>query len=164
MNLWLVGMMGSGKTTVGRVVAARADRPFRDVDLIVAERLGTSIPELWQRDGEATFRAIESAIIAELAAEGGAIISTGGGAILLEANRKAMRRTGTVVWLQAPARVLASRVGGSLDRPVLGGGGETRLSELLEGRLEAYEAAAHHTVSTEDRTPGEVATEVAAWL
>lgn len=164
MNLWLVGMMGSGKTTVGRVVAARADRPFRDVDLIVAERLGTSIPELWQRDGEATFRAIESAIIEELAADGGAIISTGGGAILLEANRKAMRRTGTVVWLQAPARVLASRVGGSLDRPVLGGGGETRLSELLASRLEAYEAAAHHTVSTEDRTPGEVGTEVAAWL
>jgi len=164
MNLWLVGMMGSGKTTVGRVVAAQADRPFRDVDLIVAERLGTSIPELWQRDGEATFRAIESAIIEELAADEEAIISTGGGAILLEANRKAMRRTGTVVWLQAPARVLASRVGGSIDRPVLGGGGEARLSELLDSRLAAYEAAAHHTVSTDGRTPGEVATEVAAWL
>ncbi len=164
MNLWLVGLMGSGKTTVGRVVAARADRPFRDIDLIVAERLGTSIPELWRRDGEATFRAIESAIIEEVAAENGVVISTGGGAVLLEANRRAMRRTGTVVWLQAPPRVLASRVGGSLDRPVLAGGGEARLSELLEERVGAYEAAAHHTVGTEGRTPGEVATEVSVWL
>jgi shikimate kinase len=163
-NLWLVGMMGSGKTTVGRVVAARADRPFRDVDLIVAERLGTSIPELWQRDGEDTFRALESAIIEELAAADNAIISTGGGAILREGNRNAMRRTGTVVWLQAPAPVLARRVGGSLDRPVLGGGGEDRLRELLDERIDAYAAASHHTVSTDGRTPGEVATEVAAWL
>lgn len=164
MNLWLVGMMGSGKTTVGRVVAARAERPFRDVDLIVAERLGTSIPELWQRDGEDTFRAIESAIVEELAAADDAIISTGGGSILREANRNAMRRSGTVVWLQAPARVLASRVGGSLERPVLDGGGAARLRELLEERVDAYEAAAHHTVRTDGRTPGEVASEVAAWL
>jgi shikimate kinase len=164
VNLWLVGMMGSGKTTVGRVVAAQADRPFRDVDLIVAERLGASIPELWRRDGEATFRAIESAIIEELAAGDGAVISTGGGVVLLEANRRAMRRTGTVIWLQADAGVLASRVGGSLDRPVLAGGGEARLAELLEERRGAYEAAAHHTVTTNGRTPGEVAVEVAAWL
>ncbi|RZV47026.1 MAG: shikimate kinase [Acidimicrobiia bacterium] len=164
MNLWLVGMMGSGKTTVGRVVAARTDRPFRDVDLIVAERLGTSIPDLWQRDGEDSFRAIESAIIGELASGSGAIISTGGGAILREGNRNAMRRTGTVVWLQATAPVLASRVGGSLDRPVLGGGGEGRLAELLEDRAAAYEEAADHTVNTDGRTPAEVADEVAAWV
>ena len=164
MNLWLIGMMGSGKTTVGRVVAARTGRPFRDVDLIVAERMGTSIPELWQREGEDTFRAIEAAIIEELTVEDGAVISTGGGAILREGNRNAMRRSGTVVWLQATAEVLASRVGGSLDRPVLGGGGATRLNELLVERAEAYKAAAHHTVSTGGRTPGEVADEVAAWL
>lgn len=164
MKLWLIGMMGSGKTTVGRVVAARLDRPFRDVDLIVAERLGTSIPELWRRDGEDTFRAIEAAIIEELAAGDDAIISTGGGAILREGNRNAMRRTGTVVWLQATAEVLASRVGGSLDRPVLGGKGAARLRELLDERADAYEAAAHRTVRTDGRTPGEVADEVAAWM
>ena len=163
MNLWLVGMMGSGKTTVGRLVAVGADAPFHDVDLIVQERIGSTIPDLWEREGENAFRAIESTIVSELAAGQGAVISTGGGAILRESNRKAMRRSGTVVWLQAPPSVLAGRVGGSLERPVLGGGGEDRLAELLETRRRAYEAVAHHMVNTAGRTPAEVAAEVAVW-
>jgi shikimate kinase len=164
MNLWLVGMMGSGKTTVGRLVAVGAGIPFHDVDLIVQERIGASIPDLWEREGENAFRAIEATIVSELASGRGAVISTGGGAILLESNRRAMRRSGTVVWLQAPASVLAARVGGSLARPVLGGGGEDRLAELLESRRRAYEAVAHQTVNTAGRTPAEVAAEVSAWL
>lgn len=164
MNLWLVGMMGSGKTTVGRLVAVGADLPFHDVDLIVARRLGTSIPELWEREGEDAFRAIESTIVAELASGDGAVVSTGGGAILRQANRRAMRRSGTVVWLQAPAGVLARRVVGSLDRPVLGGGGESRLAELLDSRQQAYTEVAHHCVSTDGRTPAEVAADVGQWL
>ena len=164
MNLWLIGMMGSGKTTVGRLVADRCGVPFHDVDLIVQQRLGTTVRDLWEREGEDAFRAIEATIVAELAGSDRAVISTGGGAILSRANRRAMRRSGTVVWLQAPAAVLASRLAGSLDRPVLGSGGETRLSELLEMRHRAYEEAAHHVVSTAGRTPGEVAAEVSRWL
>lgn len=163
MNLWLVGMMGSGKTTVGRLVSVVAGVPFRDVDLIVQERIGSTIPDLWEREGENAFRAIETTIVSELASGKGAVISTGGGAVLRESNRRAMRRSGTVVWLQAPASVLAGRVGGSLERPVLGGGGEDRLAELLESRRSAYEAVAHHTVNTAGRTPAEVAAEVAVW-
>ena len=164
MNLWLVGMMGSGKTTVGRLVAVGANLPFQDVDLIVQQRIGSSIRDLWEREGENAFRAIEAAIVSELALAEGSVISTGGGAVLQESNRRAMRRSGTVVWLQAPASVLATRVVGSLDRPVLNGGGEDRLAELLETRREAYEAVAHHTVDTSGRTPAEVAAEVAQWL
>ncbi|NNC93501.1 MAG: shikimate kinase [Acidimicrobiia bacterium] len=164
MNLWLVGMMGSGKTTVGRLVAVAADIRFHDVDLIVQERIGATIPDLWEREGENAFRAVEATIVSELAAAAGSVISTGGGAILRESNRRAMRRSGTVVWLQAPASVLAGRVGGSIERPVLGGGGVERLTELLESRRAAYEAVAHHTVNTAGRTPAEVATEVAGWL
>jgi shikimate kinase len=164
MNLWLIGMMGSGKTTVGRLVADRRAVPFHDVDLIVSQRLGTTIRDLWEREGEDAFRAVESTIVAELAGGDTAVISTGGGAILSRANRRAMRRSGTVVWLQAPAAVLASRLAGSLDRPVLGTGGEARLAELLAERHRAYEAAAHHAVSTGGRTPGEVAAEVSRWL
>ena len=164
MNLWLIGMMGSGKTTVGRLVAVGAELPFHDVDLIVQQRLGTSIPDLWEREGEDAFRAIEASVVSELASGQGAVISTGGGAILRKSNRRAMRRSGTVVWLQAPASVLAGRVGGSLERPVLGGGGEDRLAELLESRHHAYEAVAHHTVNTAERTPAEVAVEVTGWV
>ena len=165
MHLWLIGMMGSGKTTVGRLVAAAAGVEFHDVDLVVAQRRGASIPELWEREGEDAFRALESTVIEELSGAGPAVISTGGGAILREANRRAMRRSGTVVWLQASPAVLAGRVGGGTGRPLLGNGGtEARLEELIEARRDAYLAAAHHTVSTEDRTPADVAREVQQWL
>ncbi len=164
MNLWLVGMMGSGKTTVGRLVAAAAGMPFRDVDLIVEQRLGTSISQLWDRDGEDRFRAVESTVIEELAATRGTVVSTGGGTILNPANRRAMRRSGIVVWLQAPPPVLASRVVGSLGRPLLGSGSEVRLAELLDDRMSCYQEAAHHLVDTDGRTPAEVASEVGQWL
>jgi len=164
MNLWLVGMMGSGKTTVGRLVAAGRGLTFHDVDLIVTRRAGNTIAELWRRDGEDAFRSTEAAIISELASGQGAVVSTGGGAILREANRLAMRRSGTVVWLQAAPAVLAGRVAGAHDRPLLNGGGEARLAELLDTRAAAYAETAHHSVSTEGRTPSEVAAEVARWL
>lgn len=165
MHLWLIGMMGSGKTTVGRLVAAGAGVPFHDVDLVVADRRGASISELWEREGEDTFRMLEAAAIEELSGAAPAVISTGGGAILREANRRAMRRSGTVVWLQASPAVLARRVGGGRGRPLLAdGGAAARLEELMEARHDAYVAIAHHTVSTEGRTPAEVAEEVRQWL
>ncbi|MCP4251165.1 MAG: shikimate kinase, partial [bacterium] len=77
---------------------------------------------------------------------------------------QAMRRSGTVVWLQAPPDVLAGRVAGSVDRPVLGSGGAARLAELLDSRQGAYAAAAHQSVSTDGRTPADVAAEVSQWL
>ena len=108
---------------------------------------------------------METAVIERLSVGDRAVISTGGGAVLHEANRRAMRRSGTVVWLQASAVVLAERVTGGAGRPLLADGdGAGRLAELLEARRTAYEAAAHHTVSTEGRTPAEVATEVGRWL
>ncbi len=164
MSLWLIGMMGSGKTTVGRLVAAQARLPFHDVDLIVQERLGKSIPELWDASGEDTFRAIESTIIEELASGDGAVISTGGGAVLRAANRKAMNRSGKVVWLTASPAVLAGRLVGSTERPLLGSGGEARLAELLEERSALYEKIAHLSLSTVGRTPAEVAGEIRSWM
>jgi shikimate kinase len=165
MHLWLIGMMGSGKTTVGRLVAAAASVEFHDVDLAVADRRGTSVPELWEREGEDTFRALEATVIEELSGADPAVISTGGGAILREANRRAMRRSGTVVWLQASPAVLARRVGGGAGRPLLAEGGTVaRLAELIDARRDAYAATAHHIVNTEDRTPADVAEEVRRWL
>lgn len=164
MNLWLVGMMGSGKTTVGRLVAAGTGMTFHDVDLIVQQQIGSTIGELWEREGEDIFRGLEATIIAELAGSGDAVVSTGGGAILRGANRRAMRRSGTVVWLQASPAVLAGRVAGAFNRPLLGAGGEARLAELLEARMNSYAQAAHHVVSTEGRTPAEVAAEVGQWV
>ena len=165
MHLWLIGMMGSGKTTVGRLVATGAGIDFYDVDLLVVERRGISIPDIWAREGEDAFRAVETAVIEQLAAGDPAVISTGGGAVLHDGNRRAMRRSGTVVWLQASAAVLADRVAGGLGRPLLAdGGGEGRLAELIEERHSVYQAAAHHIVGTENRTPADVAAQVGRWL
>ena len=158
--MWLIGMMGSGKTTVGALLADRTRRPFHDVDRTVQARMGSTIAALWEREGEDAFRALEAAVIAELAEGDAAIISTGGGAILRESNRQAMRRTGTVVWLDAEPSVLAARLNGATDRPVLAGGGEGRLAELVAERLSAYQAAAHERVDTGGRAPGDVAAEL----
>ncbi len=156
MNIWLIGMMGSGKTTVGRLLAGERDMDFRDVDSIISTRVAATISELWQRTGEEGFRALEADVVEELATGAGAVIASGGGAVLAEANRQAMRRSGTVIWLQASADVLAARLVGATDRPLLADDGTAPLAELLNERLGAYEDAAHHLVDTTSLTPVEV--------
>ena len=162
MNTWLVGMMGSGKTTVGQLLACERGVEFHDVDAIISTRVAGTISELWQQSGEDGFRAIEASVIEELSAGTDAVIASGGGAVLQAGNRQAMRRSGTVVWLQASADVLAARLVGTKDRPLLAGGGDARLTELLETRLAAYQEAAHHVVDTTHATPAQVVEQIAA--
>ncbi len=165
-HLWLIGMMGSGKSTVGRLVAARRGARFTDTDDEVTERAGCSVEELWQRDGEETFRDMEAAAVDRLAAaDDAAVIATGGGAVLRPGNVASMRRTGTVVWLVADPPALAARVGGGAARPLLAGApAERRLAEILAARVDAYSAAAHVVISTDGRDAAEVAGDVeAAW-
>ena len=128
MNIWLIGMMGSGKTTVGRLLAGERDMEFRDVDSIISTRVAGTVSELWQWTGEEGFRALEADVVEELAAGAGAVIASGGGAVLAEANRQAMRRSGTVVWLQASADALAARLVGANDRPLLADDGTAPLA------------------------------------
>ena len=156
--------MGSGKTTVGRLLASQRGLEFHDMDAIITTRVAGTISELWQESGEDGFRAIESTVVEELAAGDGAVIASGGGAVLHEANRHAMRRSGTVVWLQAPVETLAARLVGATDRPLLASGGAERLTELLGERLGAYEHAAHHVVDTAADTPGEVVEKIEGLL
>ena len=146
-HLWLIGMMGSGKTTVGKLVAADRGTPHWDADRLLEERAGRSIPEIFSERGEGFFRGLEREVIARLAAETetGAVISTGGGAVLDGANRAAMRGSGAVAWLDAPVSVLAERAEGG--RPLLEGReAESRLGELLAERRPCYQAAAHYAI------------------
>lgn len=156
MNIWLIGMMGSGKTTVGYLLADKRKTAFHDVDTIISARVSATISDLWQERGEDGFRALEATVIEELAAEAGSIIASGGGAVLDVGNRRTMRRSGKVFWLQASADALAARLVGTTDRPLLKDGGAARLSELLQERLAAYEEAAHHRIDTTKLTPAEV--------
>jgi shikimate kinase len=116
----LIGMMGSGKTTVGRVLAERLGRPFIDSDEQVEARTGRTVREIWEEDGEAAFRALErDALVEALRSDEPTVIAAAGGTVLDAANRDALRAAGTVLWLQASPEVLAARVDRASHRPLL---------------------------------------------
>lgn len=145
--VWLIGMMGSGKSSVGAALAERLGIRHVDIDHEVADRMGCSIGELWGSAGEEAFRDMEAAQVATLAGESDVVISTGGGAILRGENVRVMRGSGAVVWLDAPVEVLAARVSGGVDRPLLRGGDPAALlAEIAAERRPRYQTAAHHRV------------------
>ena len=159
-GLWLIGMMGAGKSAVGPLVALRLGLSFVDLDERVAERAGLAIDALFAAEGEAGFRRREREVVAEAAGEA-AVVACGGGVVLCPESVARMRSSGLVVWLDAPPEALRERVGAGEGRPLLAGGLGGRLEGMLEARQPAYAAAAHHRVSTAGRTPEEVAEEVA---
>jgi len=163
MTLWLIGMMGTGKTTAGRIAAEVLDIPFFDTDDEVATRLGQPVADVWVEVGETGFRVSETEVIQRLAGET-AIVSTGGGAILAEANRARMRDSGVVVWLRCSPEVLASRLSGSAGRPLLDGEPEPEktLATILESRSTAYSETAHHEIDTSSLSVEQVAEKVVA--
>ena len=118
-NLILVGMMGAGKTTIGRMLARRLKRPFRDSDHEIEERCGVRIPVIFEIEGETGFRAREAQVIAELCATGGSVIATGGGAVLSGESRRRLAEGGTVVYLHASPGSLWQRVRNDRNRPLL---------------------------------------------
>lgn len=150
-NLVLVGMPGCGKTTVGALLAGLSGRPLADLDGEIARRAGKSIPDIFREDGEPAFRELEAAVLAEFAEQTGQIIATGGGAVLREENRAALRRTGRVYWLR---RDLARLPTGG--RPLSQAGS---LEEMYRARLPLYTAAADLAVDNNKpaaETAGEI--------
>src|SRR5436189_4677896 len=141
-HLVLVGLMGAGKTTVGKRCAEQLARPFVDTDELVVSVAGIPFDELWAAEGEAGFRARERVAVADAAASPAPlVIACGGGAVLDPANRRELRASGFVVWLDADAAVLASRLEGDDSRPLLAGGDRaTTLTRLGHTRAPAYEA------------------------
>lgn len=159
-RIWLVGMMGTGKTSAGRRAAELANAPFHDTDDLAVVRSGVTIGTLWEEEGEAAFRRLESEVIAELASAEG-ILATGGGAVIDPANRSNM--TGTVVWLSARPETIVDRTGTGGDRPLLAGDGlAERVAQLMRERSPAYEEVATHRIDTDGLTIDEVAHEIAS--
>jgi len=160
-HLWLIGMMGSGKSAAGMAAAAMVDAGFVDTDDVVARRAGCSIAELWGTVGEQAFRQMESAAIID--AEGGepSVIATGGGAVLDPANVAVMRRSGTIVWLRAAPATLAERVGDGRTRPLLASEsvGED-VEQIAAARQAAYTEAADTVIDTDALDLGAVASTI----
>lgn len=135
----LVGMMGAGKTTVGSRLARRLDRPFVDSDVQVERRAARTVRQIFEADGEAAFRALESEALAEaLASEEPAVIAAAGGTVLDPLNRGRMKACGLVVFLEARPDQLVGRVGGDDHRPLLGDDPATVLHQMHDVRHELY--------------------------
>lgn len=146
-NIILTGFMGTGKSTVGQLVAAELDREFVDMDTLIEAREGRPIPRIFAEEGEPYFRQLEAALCAELAARQGLVIATGGGALVPEKNLRVLDRTGLVICLDCAPEVLWQRIGCSENRPMLAeadDGRFRRLAALLEQRAPAYARIAYH--------------------
>ena len=148
-NVFLVGMMGAGKTTAGRLMARRLKREFLDTDLEIERRCGVKVPVIFEIEGEAGFRQREAAVIAELTAREDVVLATGGGAGLDEANRRHLAARGTVVYLHAPPPALYERVRQDRNRPLLATADpQARLQELYAVRDPLYREIADVVVDT----------------
>ena len=144
-----IGLPGSGKSTVGRHLARRLQQPFMDSDQAIEARLGCSIREFFEREGEDRFRDIEQEVIAQLCAQAPGVLATGGGVILRMANRDALRAAGTVVYLQSQPEDLMRRLRHDRKRPLLQVADPTaRLRDLFAQRDPLYRETAHYTVET----------------
>ena len=164
-NLYLVGMMGSGKTTVSRLVAARLGWPLVDSDEQVERSTGRSVVEIFAEAGEAAFRAAEAAALAEAAASTRPlVVAVAGGAVLDPANRRLLREGGRVVWLRASTATLAARVGEGAGRPLLSGDPAGNLERLAAERAPFYEEVADLVVDVDGATPDKVADAVMAGM
>jgi len=149
----LVGLSGSGKTTVGRALAAALRAPFVDLDEIIEETYGASVPDIFSRRGEAGFRALETEALTRVASRPGAmVLSAGGGVVLRPENRELLRRGFTVVWLDATPAILADRLKGVHNRPLLGEDPAHDLMQMFEEREMFYAEVAHHRLESTDET------------
>ncbi len=159
----LVGTMGAGKTTVGRLVAEALGVGFADSDHLVEERAGKSVQDVFVEDGEPAFRALEREVVADALASHDGVLSLGGGAVLDPATQ-ALLAAHQVVFLRVGLADAVKRVGLGVGRPLLLGNVRSRVKQLLDERTPVYEGVARVVVETDGRPPRDVAAEVLAAL
>jgi shikimate kinase len=154
MNIVLIGYRGTGKSTVGRLLAARLRRELVSTDEEVVKRAQHTIPEIVAQQGWDFFRDLESDICRELASRDQLVIDTGGGAILRAQNVQVLKKDGTLFWLTASVETIAKRIGGDNQRPSLTGTKSfiDEIQDVLRERTPKYRAAADHIIRTDDRS------------
>ncbi len=166
VGLALVGYRGTGKSTVGRIVANLMSRAFVDADTALEARLGRSIGQVFEQDGEPAFRDWEESVLAELTAlPHKAVLATGGGVVLRESNRRLLRRFGVVIWLRAEPGVLAARLATDTQRPALTSAGTLdEIGAVLAQRESLYHAVADAVVDTNGKDADAVSHDVISAL
>lgn len=161
-NIFLIGPMGSGKSAVGKLLARLVRARFYDSDTEIERRTGVDIPYIFDKEGESGFREREREIIADLTSYEGVVIATGGGAIILEENRRYLGERGVVVYLETSIAQQVDRVQhGKTQRPLLHNvDPEARLVELMQTREQLYTSIADFTVRTDGRKVQQVAEQI----
>lgn len=160
MNIYLIGFMGAGKTTVGKLLAEKLDLPFVDLDDIIEKKNDLTIPMIFEKHGEKYFRSLETDILQRIAHYPGNIVATGGGIVLSAKNRKIMKDTGTTVYLKWQPNILCQRIKNSTHRPLLKGKNKSQLVQFIDSMVEKrkpfYEQADIIIEGTKETTPGEI--------
>lgn len=160
VNLYLIGMMGAGKTTVGQLLAEHLGYRFLDTDDVITKSSGRSINQLFVEEGEAAFRQLESDVLAQVCAYTHLTVATGGGIVLRQKNWGYLRH-GLVVWLDLPVDLLYTRIAADTTRPLLQDADpKGKLRSLLEERTPLYSQADLKITLTEEATPAEIANRV----
>nr|WP_269086008.1 shikimate kinase [Chroogloeocystis siderophila] len=160
VNLYLVGMMGTGKTTVGRALATKLGYRFVDTDEIITQVTQQSISEVFATSGEAAFRQIETQVLAKVCAYTHLAIATGGGVVLQRENWSYLHH-GLIVWLDAPTELLSTRLSADDTRPLLQTGDlRSQLETILQQRQPLYSQADLRVVVTSEETPEQLATRI----
>jgi len=141
-NIILTGFMGTGKSTIGKYIAARLGRKFIDTDALIEQKSGKTIAVLFMERGEPYFRTLEQEAIARVCTEEGSVVATGGGALVNEENVRQLKASGTVICLTATPEIILSRVQGNRDRPLLQSDNPLeKIRTLLAARADTYAKA-----------------------
>ena len=166
MNVVLIGYRGTGKSTVGKIVATRLGRIPVSTDAEIVKLVGQSIPEIVKNNGWEYFRDLEAKVCQEFAGRTGLVIDTGGGAILRSRNVEVLKETGTLFWLTASVSTITERIGQDSQRPSLTGDKSfvDEIQDVLRERTPKYQAAADYVIETDGRSATQVADEILARL
>ena len=162
MNIVLIGMRGSGKTAVGKLLARRLGKQFIEMDELIVQRLGQSIPEIVSRYGWEKFRDVEEEIAREVARWDNVVNATGGGVVTREENIRELKKKGKFVWLKASVDTLLKRIGNDQSRPSLTGKSQREdMETVLADRSPIYQRVADFIIDTEGKMPEEIAEVIA---
>lgn len=160
-NIFLIGFMGAGKSTIARVLQKELDMELIEMDERIVEEQGMSINEIFEQKGEDGFRDIESQLVIDLGKQDKAIVSCGGGVVIRPENVKNMKKSGKIIYLTAKPETILDRVKDSTQRPLLNGHMNVEyINELMSKRKDFYEEAADYKVATDGKNVSQICQEI----
>jgi len=164
-NIFLIGLMGSGKTTIGRILSKTLNKDFYDSDHVVEEKTGVKVPLIFEYEGEVGFRKREESVLKDLVCHTNIVLATGGGVILSKNNCKLLENNGHVVYLKSNCEDLVTRMTGDQSRPLLQEGDlRETLQRLFELRDPMYSSIADYIIETADKRAKEISYEIESFI